>query len=66
MSDCSSRQNKRGTTNGIAPTLKYYLRLLADAGAFVDAYVAHLESAPAVTYALKEAWNQLGDAAAVH
>ena len=46
--------------NGLVPTLKYYLRLLNDAGAFVDEYVAHLETDPAVNYALKEAWNQLG------
>ena len=46
--------------NGITPTLKYYLRLLKDASAFVNAYVAHLETDPAINYALKEAWNELG------
>ena len=47
--------------NGIVPTLKYYLRMLEDARAFVDAYVSHLETDPAVNYALKEAWNQLNE-----
>ena len=47
--------------NGIAPTLKYYLRLLKDTGAFVNAYVTHLEKDPAVNYALKKAWDQPGE-----
>ena len=46
--------------NGLTPSLKYYLRLLKDAGAFVDAYVTLLENDPAINYALKKAWNQLG------
>ena len=45
--------------NGVDQTLKYYLRLVGDAREFVDAYVTHLESDPSITFALKEAWNQV-------
>lgn len=56
----SARLPTQMIVNGVAPTLKYYLRLLKDASPFVNAYVAHLETDPAINYALKEAWNQLG------
>ena len=45
--------------NGVDRTLAYYLRLIGDTREFVDAYVTHLESDPSITFALKEAWNQV-------
>ena len=47
--------------NGVTPTLKYYLRLLANVDAFVSAYATHAEKDPAINYALKAAWNQWGE-----
>ena len=45
--------------NGVDRTLQYYLRIIGDTRAFVDAYVTHLESDSAINYQLKESWNQL-------
>lgn len=45
--------------NGVDRTLYYYLRLVGNTGAFLDAYVANLENDPAVTFPLKEAWNAI-------
>lgn len=45
--------------NGVAPTLKYYLRLVSSTSQFVDAYVSAVENDPAVSYALKQAWNEI-------
>ena len=45
--------------NGIAPTLRYYLRLIQDTSGFVDEYVSLLESDPSITFQLKQAWNEI-------
>lgn len=45
--------------NGIAPTLRYYLRLIQDTRGFVNEYVSLLESDPAATFWLKQAWNEI-------
>lgn len=45
--------------NGIAPTLRYYLRLIQDPRSFVNEYVSLLESDPAATFRLKQAWNEI-------
>lgn len=45
--------------NGVDRTLLYYLRLIDDTRSFIDAYVSLLESDAAITYDLKEYWNQL-------
>lgn len=45
--------------NGIAPTLRYYLRLIQDTSGFVNEYVSLLESDPSVTFQLKQAWNEI-------
>lgn len=43
--------------NGILETLAYYLRLMKDTSAFVDAYVDCVETDDAVGYNLKMAWE---------
>ncbi len=45
--------------NGVDRTLLYYLRLIGDTRSFIDAYVSHLETDAAITFDLKEYWNQL-------
>ena len=45
--------------NGVDRTLYYYLRLIGNTGAFLDAYVASLENDPSVTFQLKAAWNEI-------
>lgn len=45
--------------NGIALTLRYYLRLIQDTSGFVNEYVSLLESDPSVTFQLKQAWNEI-------
>jgi len=45
--------------NGVDRTLLYYLRLIGETRSFVDAYVSHLENDPAITFELKESWNQI-------
>ena len=45
--------------NGIAPTLRYYLRLIQDPRGFVNEYVSLLETDPAATFQLKQAWNEI-------
>ena len=45
--------------NGIAPTLRYYLRLIQDTRGFVNEYVSLLETDPAATFPLKQAWNEI-------
>lgn len=45
--------------NGVDPTLKYYLRLVRSTSNFVDAYVSAIESDPAISYTLKQAWNEI-------
>ena len=37
----------------------YYLRLVGNTDAFLDAYVANLENDPSITFPLKEAWNAI-------
>ena len=43
--------------NGVEPTVKYFLRIIADTQRFIDAYVSLLESDPSVSYDLKMKWN---------
>lgn len=45
--------------NGVERTLLYYLRLIGESRSFVDAYVSHLEKDSAITFELKESWNQI-------
>ena len=45
--------------NGVDRTLLYYLRLIGETRSFVDAYVSHLEKDAAITFELKEYWNQI-------
>lgn len=45
--------------NGVDRTLLYYLRVIGETRSFVDAYVSHLESDSAITFELKELWNQI-------
>lgn len=45
--------------NGVDRTLLYYLRLIGETRSFVDAYVSHLENDSAITFELKESWNQI-------
>lgn len=45
--------------NGVDRTLLYYLRLISETRSFVDAYVSHLEEDAAITFELKECWNQI-------
>ena len=45
--------------NGVDRTLLYYLRLIGDTRSFIDAYVSHLEKDEAITFELKEKWNQI-------
>lgn len=45
--------------NGVDRTLSYYLRLINTTRDFVNAYVTHLETDPAISYHLKESWNQI-------
>lgn len=45
--------------NGVAPTLRYYLRLLSDASLFVHEYVTLVETDNDVSYDLKIRWNEL-------
>jgi len=45
--------------NGVDRTLLYYLRLIGDTRSFIDEYVSHLEKDEAITFELKEKWNQI-------
>lgn len=45
--------------NGVAPTIRYYLRLVSEPGRFVDQYVGEVESDPELSYAVKIAWNEV-------
>ena len=45
--------------NGVAPTLRYYLRLLSDASLFIHEYVSLVETDNDVSYELKIRWNEL-------
>ena len=43
--------------NGVARTIKYYLRLLSDTDNFVHEYVTLVENDPEIPFALKSRWN---------
>ena len=45
--------------NGVATTLKYYLRLMADTDEFVHEYVKLMESDRGVAFGAKRFWNEL-------
>ena len=45
--------------NGVDPTVSYFLRIIGSTRQFVDAYVSHLESDPAINFQIKETWNNL-------
>ncbi|MCY4062030.1 MAG: hypothetical protein OXG53_06660 [Chloroflexi bacterium] len=45
--------------NGVDKTLAYYLRLIEDTKSFIDIYVSHLESDPALNYQIRERWNDI-------
>lgn len=47
--------------NGVATTLKYYLRLLADTDQFVREYIKLMESDNEITYEVMRSWNDLVD-----
>lgn len=44
--------------NGVLETLMYYLRLMRDTSAFIDAYVTLVETDSAVNYNLKQQWEK--------
>lgn len=45
--------------NGVAPTLKYYLRLISDTRLFVHEYVSEIETDNDISYELKLRWNEV-------
>lgn len=47
--------------NGVATTLKYYLRLLADTDKFIHEYVKLMEFDDEITFEVKHSWNELVD-----
>lgn len=47
--------------NGVATSLKYYLRLLADTDQFVLEYVKLMETDDEITYDVMHSWNKLAD-----
>ena len=47
------------TVDSFDRTLRYYLRSIKDAAMFVDEYAARLETDPAVSFQLKQAWNEI-------
>lgn len=59
IADIREKHGCEMIVNGIAPTIKYYLRLLTDTNKFVEAYVAHLDADAGVSQNLKERWNTL-------
>ena len=49
------------TVDSFDQTLRYYLRSVKDTAMFVDEYASRLETAPAVSLQLKQAWNEILD-----
>lgn len=47
------------TVDSFDRTLRYYLRSIKDAAMFVDEYASRLETDPAVSFQLKQAWNEI-------
>ena len=47
------------TVDSFDLTLRYYLRSIKDAAMFVDKYASRLETDPAVSFQLKQAWNEI-------
>ena len=47
--------------NGVACTIKYYLRLLSDVDIFIHKYVSLVENDREVTFELKTKWNDIVD-----
>lgn len=47
------------TVDSFDRTLRYYLRSIKDTAMFVDEYAARLETDPAVSFQLKQAWNEI-------
>ena len=45
--------------NGVATTIKYYLRLMADTDRFVDEYVSLVEQDQEIPFDLKRYWNEI-------
>lgn len=47
--------------NGVASTLKYYLRLMTDSDKFIHEYVQQMETDSEISFELKREWNNLVD-----
>ncbi len=45
--------------NGVFPTIRYYLRLLADPSAVFPAYADLIQKDPAISYEHRIAWNNI-------
>lgn len=45
--------------NGVACTIRYYLRLLSDTDSFVHEYVTLVEADMEIPFSLKERWNEI-------
>ena len=59
IADILDKHGCQMIVNGIVPSLKYYLRLLAGPEKFVRAYEAHLQSDGGVSQDIREEWNKL-------
>ena len=46
-------------TNGLIPSLKYYLRLLSDTSEFIENYVNLIENDTALKFEHKTKWNNI-------
>lgn len=47
------------TIDSFDRTLRYYLQLIKSAAEFIDGYAARLETDPAISGPLKQAWNEI-------
>ena len=45
--------------SGVAPTLRYYLRLISDTRDFIDEYVGAVERDGDISYELKKRWDEI-------
>ena len=51
----------RVIVNGVAATLKYYLRLVSNTDDFIENFVSMLEKDDDISYETKMAWNQVAN-----
>lgn len=57
LRDIHTRIGTQVIVNGVIPTIKYYLRLLAKPGAIFPRYIQLLKSDAAISFEHREAWN---------